>query len=100
MVWRDQRHQFALPLVIENRSLPIDDLGQALGSLFRTRHGPEDCIIERSDGFKDDLGVKPVRSVVLEFGGVDGISDGDDEDSRAGLRNPDPGIEQHGADLV
>lgn len=44
--------------------------------------------------------MKPVRAVVFEGGGVDGIEDGDDEDAGAGLGDPEPGVEKHGADLV
>ena len=100
MAWRDQGHQFALPLVIEDRSAPIDDLGQSLGTFFRARHGPEDGVVERSDGFEDYLGVEPVGAVVFEGGGVDKIADGDDEDAGAGLGNPEPCIEKHRTDLV
>ena len=100
MAWRDQGHQFALPLVIEDWSVPIDDLGQGLRTLFRTRHGPEDGVFERGDCFENDLGVEPVRAVIFEGGGVNGIADGDDEDAGAGLGDPEPGIEKHGTDLV
>ncbi len=62
--------------------------------------GPEDDVIEWCNGLEDGLGVKPVGAVVFEVAGVEVILNGDDEDAGAGLRDPEAGVEQHGADLV
>ena len=65
-------------LFVENGGVPIDEIGESLGALGGTGHGPEDDIIERSDGFENGLGVEPVGAVVFEVAGVEVILNGDD----------------------
>ncbi len=84
----------------EDGGVPIDEIGERLGALGGARHGPEDDVFERGDGFEDGVGVEPVGSVVFEGGGVEVVFDGDDEDAGAGLGDPDAGVEQHGPDFV
>ena len=86
--------------VVEDGGVPIDEIGEGPRALGGTGHGPEDDVIERSDGFENGLGVEPVGAVVFEGGCVDVILDGDNEDAGAGLGDPEAGIEQHRADLV
>jgi hypothetical protein len=86
--------------LVEDGGVPVDEIGEGLGAFGGAGHGPEDDVVERGDGFEDGVGVEPVGAVVFEGGGVEVILDRDDEDAGAGLGDPEPGVEQHGADLV
>lgn len=96
----DEGEKRLCPRLFENRSLPIDQIPQRLGALPGARDGPENDVIQGRDGPLHNLGVKPVRPLVFQRGGIEMIEGGDDEDAGAGLRNPMAGVQQHGADLV
>ena len=78
---------------IKDRGVPIDEIGEGLGALRRTGHGPENDVTERGDGFEDGVWVEPVGAMVLEGGGVEVILNCDNEYSGAGLGYPEAGVE-------
>jgi hypothetical protein len=96
----DEREESGGSPFIECRSVPIDDLRQNLGTLGGPGNRPENNVVQQGDGPSDNFGVKPVRAVVFESGGVDVILNGNDKDSGARLGDPEPGIEQHWTDFV
>jgi hypothetical protein len=40
----------------EDGGIPIDEIGEGLGALGGARHGPEDDVVERGDGFEHGIG--------------------------------------------
>ena len=83
MLGRCERDQGGSAFLVEDGSIPIDDVGKGLATLNGVGHSPEDDVLEWGDGLGDGVGMEPVGAVVFEGGGVEAILDGDNEDAGA-----------------